>query len=105
MITVIIAGGSGTRLWPLSTPTYPKHLLSLTGTKSLIRYAYERAKKTSQHVYVVTESSHAHHVQDQLPELSADKFIIEPARRGTASCIVAALAHIHTIHDHDEPIA
>ncbi len=105
MISVIIAGGSGTRLWPLSTPDYPKHLLSLTGSKSLIRYTYERAKASSSGIYVVTESSHAHHVKDLLPELAEDKFIIEPARRGTASCIVAALAHISKLHKHDEPIA
>lgn len=105
MITVIIAGGSGTRLWPLSTPHYPKHLLALTGSKSLIQYAYERAKATSDHVYVITEASHAHHVKDHLPELSDSNFIVEPARRGTASCIVAALAHITPLHEHDEPIA
>lgn len=105
MITVIIAGGSGTRLWPLSTPDYPKHLLALTGSKSLIQYAYERAKATSDHVYVITEASHAHHVKDHLPELDDTKFIIEPARRGTASCIVAALAHIGSLHDKDEPVA
>lgn len=94
MITVIIAGGSGTRLWPLSTPNYPKHLLALTGSKSLIRYTYERAATASREVYVVTEKSHAHHVRELLPELSADNIIIEPARRGTASCIVAALGII-----------
>lgn len=105
MITVIIAGGSGTRLWPLSTPHYPKHLLALTGSKSLIQYAYDRAKASSDHVYVITEASHAHHVQDHLADLPKENFIIEPARRGTASCIVIALAHIAKNHAADEPIA
>ncbi|MBA3758776.1 NTP transferase domain-containing protein [Candidatus Saccharibacteria bacterium] len=94
MITVIIAGGSGTRLWPLSTPEYPKHLLSLTGSKSLIRYTYERAIPASRAIYVVTEASHAHHVKEQLPELDEEHIIIEPARRGTANCIVAALSQV-----------
>lgn len=105
MITVIIAGGSGTRLWPLSTPDYPKHLLSLTGSKALIQYVYERARALSDHVYVITEVGHAHHVEALLPELDKKNFIIEPGRRGTASCIVAALDHISKLHKHDEPIA
>ncbi len=94
MITVIIAGGSGTRLWPLSTPDYPKHLLTLTGKQSLVCYTYQRAKAMSDHILVVTEASHADHVKKVLPELPSESFIIEPARRGTANCIVAALEHI-----------
>lgn len=105
MITVIIAGGSGTRLWPLSTPDYPKHLLSLTGSKALIHYVYERSKAMADSVYVVTEIGHAHHVKQLLPNLEEQNLIIEPGRRGTASCIVAALAKISEKHDKDEPIA
>lgn len=105
MIVVIIAGGSGTRLWPLSTPDYPKHLLSINGdSKSLLQNTYERVRGMSDHVYVVTEASHADHVTEQLSELPKDAFIIEPARRGTASCTVAVLAHLTDRHDHDEPI-
>lgn len=105
MITVIIAGGSGTRLWPLSTPTFPKHLLSLTGSKALINYVYERAQAMSSAVYVVTEVGHAHHVKKLLSDLDEDNYIIEPGRRGTASCIVAALKHISQFHTPNEPIA
>lgn len=102
---MIIAGGSGTRLWPLSTPDYPKHLLSLTGSKTLVQYSYERAKTISSAIYVVTDGSHVEHVKDQLPELTEEAFIIEPGRRGTASCILAALAIIQKKHDTKEPIA
>lgn len=106
MISVIIAGGSGTRLWPLSTPDYPKHLLKVNGdTNSLLQNTYQRAKKISSAIYIVTEIGHAHHIKEQLPDLPAEAFIIEPARRGTASCIVAALAHVAERHDKDEPIA
>ena len=105
MIVVIIAGGSGTRLWPLSTPEYPKHLLRVNGDpNSLLQNTYNRAKELSENIYVVTESGHAHHIKDQLPELSDDKFVIEPARRGTASCIVAALSHVASRHDASEAI-
>lgn len=106
MITVIIAGGSGTRLWPLSTPSYPKHLLKIDGDdKTLLQHTCERVKHFSDKLYVVTEIGHAHHIKEQLPDLSEDSFIIEPARRGTASCIIAALARISSVIDPDEPIA
>lgn len=106
MIVVIIAGGSGTRLWPLSTPDYPKHLLKINGDDlSLLQHTYERAKKLADNIYVVSEAGHIGHVKSQLKDLDDDHFIVEPARRGTASCIIAALAYIGQRHDHDEPIA
>ncbi len=106
MIIVIIAGGSGTRLWPLSTPDYPKHLLKLNDDKhSLLQHTYERARQITDQIYVVSEAGHISHVKEQLPELTEDHFIIEPARRGTANCIAAALAYIARRHDPDEPIA
>lgn len=106
MIVVIIAGGSGSRLWPLSTPAYPKHLLKVNGSdRSLMQNTFDRARKLTDSVYVVSEAGHIHHVKDQLPELSEDAFIVEPARRGTSSCILAALEYIADRHDADEPIA
>jgi len=106
MIAVIIAGGSGTRLWPLSTPLYPKHLLKINGdSNSLLQNTYRRARRLTDKVYVVSEASHIQHVKAQLPDLGHEDFIVEPARRGTASCIVAALVHIAGKHDAKEPIA
>jgi mannose-1-phosphate guanylyltransferase len=106
MIAVIIAGGSGTRLWPLSTPDYPKHLLKVdSDPKSLLQNTYARASKLADSVYVISEAGHIHHVKGQLSELAEDHFIAEPARRGTASCIIAALTRIAAKHDANEPIA
>lgn len=106
MIVVIIAGGSGTRLWPLSTPQYPKHLLKINGDhQSLLQNTYHRAQELTQNIYVVTDASHVQHVKEQLPDLPDEAFITEPARRGTASCIIAALVHLSKRHDADEPIA
>ena len=105
MITVIIAGGSGTRLWPLSTQNNPKQLLKLTSDRSMVQMTYDRASRLSDEVYVVPDISHADALKAQLPELDEDHFVVEPGRRGTANCIVAALAHVSKRHDHDEPIA
>jgi len=106
MIVVIIAGGSGTRLWPLSTPDYPKHLLSVNGSdSSLLQATYRRASQLADHIYVVSESGHIEHVREQLPDLQPENFIVEPARRGTANCIIAALGRISGQYGDDEPVA
>jgi mannose-1-phosphate guanylyltransferase/mannose-6-phosphate isomerase len=94
MIVVIIAGGSGTRLWPLSTADYPKHLLKLTNERSLLQNTYDRVSDFSDDVFVITEKSHSKYVIKQLPGLQRRNFLIEPARRGTASCVILALAEI-----------
>ncbi len=104
MIVVIIAGGSGTRLWPLSTHEKPKQVINLIGERSLVQNTYTRAKNLSDKVYILTEVSHADEIIEQLPDLPRENFIIEPARRGTAGCIIAALDQIHRIHGEDEPI-
>ncbi|MGH7193103.1 MAG: sugar phosphate nucleotidyltransferase, partial [Candidatus Saccharimonadales bacterium] len=93
MIVVIIAGGSGTRLWPLSTHNYPKHLLKLTNEKSLLQNTYARVSKLTgpDRIFVVSEASHSDHVIKQLPDVPKDNILIEPARRGTASCFLLAL--------------
>jgi mannose-1-phosphate guanylyltransferase len=106
MILVIVAGGSGTRLWPLSTPDYPKHLLHVASDdRSLLQHTYDRACQMTDKIYVVSDKSHVHHVRDQLPELPEEAFVVEPARRGTANCIVAAFAHISKIHGDEEVVA
>lgn len=105
MITVIIAGGSGTRLWPLSTSTQPKQLLALTGERTMVQQTCDRARQLGDSVYVVAEASHADALRAQLPELPDEAFLIEPGRRGTAHCIIFALDYIARHHDSDEPVA
>lgn len=105
MITVIFCGGSGTRLWPLSTHHNPKQLINLVGERSPLLTTYERASKISDKVYLLPETRLIDSIQKQLPELGEDKIIIEPGMRGTASCLVAALDTISRKHDKDEPIA
>lgn len=105
MITVIIAGGSGTRLWPLSTSEQPKQLLALTTERTMVQQAYDRAQQLGNTIYVVAEASHAKALRAQLTELPDEAFLIEPGRRGTAHCILFALDYIARHHDKDEPVA
>ena len=68
---VIMAGGSGTRLWPLSRRRRPKQLLRLFGGKSLLRHSYERlaALLPSDSIYVITTGDHMDLVHCELPEI------------------------------------
>jgi len=71
----------------------------------MVQNTFERAKLLTDTIYVVPDNSHFEHIRKQLPELDEDKFVIEPARRGTANCIVAALSYIQKKHGNEEPIA
>lgn len=105
MIAVIIAGGSGTRLWPLSTPAYPKHLLKINSeAESLLQKTYSRVRALADTVYVLTEQSHADHVRKQLSDMPDENFMVEPARRGTANCTAMALAKLREKHNKHEPV-
>jgi mannose-1-phosphate guanylyltransferase len=104
MIIVIIAGGSGTRLWPLSQGDHPKHLLSLTNEHSMLQNTYNRAKQMTDELYVLSEISQIQAVRMQLPDLDDQHLIVEPARRGTASCFVLALARLSRRHSADEAV-
>ena len=84
---VILAGGSGTRLWPRSREGHPKHLLALHGKQSLLQATYDRVRRLTDEVSVITERSQVESIQEQLPGLTRSQFIIEPARRGTASAL------------------
>jgi len=90
---VIPAGGSGTRLWPLSRTSNPKFLHPLTGTdRSLLQATFDRLAPlvTAGRVYVVTGAAHADAVAQQLPELPAENLLVEPSPRD--SCAAIALA-------------
>ncbi len=92
MYAAILAGGSGTRLWPLSRSKRPKQLLSLVTDRSLIQDTVDRIGElvSPEHLFIVTEQSHAEDVKEQLPLLPPSSFVIEPVRRGTAPALALA---------------
>ncbi len=96
MYAVIMAGGKGTRFWPLSRGKKPKHLLNITGEKSIIQYTVDRVTPLvgKENVLIVTGASHSDEIREQLPELPAENILIEPVGRNTAPCIGLAAIHI-----------
>jgi len=94
---VVLSGGSGTRLWPLSTPTRPKQFLSLTGTLSMFQLTMMRASDRALYgpPIVVASEAHADLIVDQLAEIDVTDamIVLEPCARNTAPAIaLAALA-------------
>ncbi|MEZ5943760.1 MAG: mannose-1-phosphate guanylyltransferase [Planctomycetaceae bacterium] len=89
---VIMAGGSGTRFWPLSRKSVPKQFLSLGGDRSLIQQAFDRCQPwiPGERTWVVTNERLADLTSDHLPEVPASQILLEPCGRNTAPCIALA---------------
>jgi mannose-1-phosphate guanylyltransferase len=102
MYAVILAGGGGTRLWPLSRPDRPKPFLRLLGDRTLLRTTYERLVPDllgPADVMVVTDRRYAALVREELPELDRAQVLGEPAARNTAAAIAYAAAAIERSPD------
>ena len=93
----ILAGGEGTRLWPLSRSRRPKQLLQLGGDRSLIQRTVDRLLPlvAPDHILIITERSHAEDLHAQLPELPESSIVVEPTRRGTAAALLLGALHVH----------
>lgn len=86
---IIMAGGSGERFWPLSTPDRPKQFLRLVGDKSLLRRTVDRIEPLIpiDRQFVVAGEQHAIRISEELPDLPPPNLICEPIGRNTAACI------------------
>ena len=86
----IMAGGIGSRFWPMSRTSYPKQFLDILNTgKTLIQWTFERyaAFIPKENIFVVTSEEYADIVAEQLPEIPKENIVAEPSRKNTAPCV------------------
>lgn len=102
MFAIVMAGGVGTRLWPLSRRKSPKQLLALTGETSLLQQTVARLGTLLKphDVYVITSQAHVRPTQEQLPQIPPDNILGEPLARSTA--VAAGLATVLARRESDE---
>ncbi|WP_428742192.1 mannose-1-phosphate guanylyltransferase [Tenacibaculum sp.] len=94
---VIMAGGVGSRLWPVSTEKYPKQFHDLLGTgESLLQRTFSRINQLvpSENILIATNKRYEELVLEQLPKISAKQLLLEPTMRNTAPCILYAALKI-----------
>jgi mannose-1-phosphate guanylyltransferase len=86
----IMAGGIGSRFWPMSRTAYPKQFLDVLNTgKTLIQWTYERYTQfiPAENIYIVTSEEYVSIVEKQLPDLPKENILAEPSKKNTAPCI------------------
>jgi mannose-1-phosphate guanylyltransferase len=94
---VIMAGGVGTRFWPMSRVPHPKQFIDILGVgRTLLQQTYDRALSVcpKENIHIVTNAMYSDLVKEQLPELNEYQIVGEPARRNTAPCIAYAASRI-----------
>lgn len=102
---VIRAGGTGTRLWPLSTSDVPKQFVPVLSDKSLLQETFARVAIFGvENIFVTTNSRYVDLVREQLPELSVDHIIAEPLKRNTGPGIAFETATLAGIFGDENPI-
>src|SRR3712207_558093 len=87
---VIMAGGVGSRFWPMSTSDRPKQFIDILGVgKSLLQLTFARFSGICEpsNVWIVTNKKYFNLIREQLPEVLEDHILLEPCRRNTAPCI------------------
>jgi mannose-1-phosphate guanylyltransferase len=91
-VVVIMAGGAGTRFWPLSTEERPKQFLALTGERTLLQMSYDRVVDLvgADRILVLTSARYTGLVAEQLPDLPGLNIVGEPCRRDTAAAVALA---------------
>ena len=97
-----MAGGIGSRFWPMSKTSFPKQFHDILGVgKSLLQLTAERFKKIcpKENIYIVTNSDYRDLVKDQLPFLKSNQILLEPFRKNTAPCIAYATYKIHSLNN------
>jgi mannose-1-phosphate guanylyltransferase len=103
---VVMAGGTGKRLWPLSRQKHPKQVLKILDGKTLLRHCFERLSPIfdRRNIIIFTNAGYANLVREDLPELPVNNVIAEPVVRDTAGAIGLA-ATVLTKYDSDAATA
>ena len=97
---VIMAGGIGSRFWPVSTPDFPKQFIDVLGVgRSLLRMTVDRLAPICppENMWIITGEKYVPLVQEQIPEIPASNILAEPAMRNTAPCIAYACWKIRSV--------
>jgi mannose-1-phosphate guanylyltransferase len=104
MYAVLMAGGLGTRFWPMSRKAYPKQLLSFSGKKTMLQQTYNRIKPLTvdEKIIVITNKNLKKEVAKQLPQIPKKNIIGEPEGKNTAPCIGLAATLIQNRTDENE---
>ncbi|MBI2416793.1 MAG: mannose-1-phosphate guanylyltransferase [Ignavibacteriales bacterium] len=99
VFAIVMAGGIGSRFWPRSREKTPKQLLSIFGEQSIIQSTIKRINKSIpfENIFIVTNIHQKDAMMEQLPELPAANFLVEPFGRNTAACIGLAALFIRKI--------
>ena len=106
MYGIILAGGSGSRLWPLSRELYPKQLLNIMSDKSLLQSTFERLTHCmdKSNILSITNTKHASNVKMQIQELTENPIVLsEPVAKNTAPAIALAAKYI-LLKTNEDPI-
>ena len=99
---VIMAGGVGSRFWPFSTNERPKQFLDLFGTgRTLLQMTFDRFKRIMpvENIYIASNTLYKDLILEQLPEITENQVLLEPARRNTAPCICYAVNKIMALNE------
>ncbi|SEP22129.1 mannose-1-phosphate guanylyltransferase [Mucilaginibacter sp. OK283] len=98
---IIMAGGIGSRFWPISRTSHPKQFIDILGTgKTLIQNTYERFLKVcpKENIYVVTNENYTKLVKTQLPDMEDQQILTEPVMRNTAPCVAYGCFKIESLN-------
>jgi len=106
LYALILSGGAGTRLWPLSRRRKPKQFLDLVGDRTMLQDTVDRVSELipNERIFVVAPPEHRALIHEQLAELRNDHVVIEPYPRGNAAAIGLAMAALHAF-DPDAVVA
>ncbi len=107
MYSLILAGGSGSRLWPLSRELYPKQLLNLNMEQSLLQSTFQRLAcfTPSENIISITNAKHVSNVRYQLQDMCKNPVVLaEPVGKNTAPAIAVASKYISTIAKEEDPV-